>query len=265
MCFCTSAFVTKSNDPPFDMKEFNKRYQTALYLVQYDKAAWVSSDSVMNESESVKSALGKEWFCVKIQNDWHALYGRYDTLSHSYIQNLHYIITNKGNAVKTKQILDSAISNPAARCIRTCLKASDSLLVYYRSFYVNLNIYYKKDSAGNNHVWLLPGTGDEKAVYGIEYCFDVSPSGDSIIHKEGIGQKLRYYVPNKSKDAFLGNDYSDFPSFGNIFYALRHHDDFKRIVILTKKWASSIIVNPKTEEVSWLHVLRHDSSAREKH
>jgi hypothetical protein len=266
---CTPALLNKNCDsmdlnPPFAMNQFNDRYQTALYLFQYDMAAWWSTDSVMNEPESVKNKLGKEWFCVKIEKDWHAVYGRYDTLTNSYIQILHYLITKNGNAVKTDRILDATISNTAARSIRTCLQESDSLISFYHSFYVNLNTYYKKDSEGNNHVWLLPGTTDEKAVYGIEYYFAVSPSGDSIIRKEIIGQKLRYYIPNKNKEALLGNDDSDIPTCGNIFFVLHHHDDFKRVVIMNKKWSSSLIVDPKTADFSWIHVLRQGKSARER-
>jgi hypothetical protein len=269
LSLCSPALLNKNSDSmgiklPFDMKQFNERYQTALYLLRYDMTALCSTDSVMNEPESVKIKLGKEWFCVKLQNDWHASYGRYDTITHSYDQILHYVITKNGNAVKTDRILDSTISNPAARSIRTCLKESDSLISFYRSFYVNFNIFYKKDSMENNRVWLLPGTTGEKAVYGMDISFDVSPSGDSIIHKEIVGQKLRYYIPGKNKEAILGNDYSDIPALGNIYYALHHHDDFKKVVIHNKKWASSLIANPKTQELSWLHEVRQADSARER-
>jgi hypothetical protein len=256
---CTPPIHTtdkSSTDVPFDLTQFNARYQTALYLFRYDMAAWVSTDSVMKEPESVKATLGQEWFCVEIQNEWHALYGRYDTTSHSYIQILHYIISKDGQAIKTSQILDSSISNTAARSLRTCLKESDSLFSYYHSFYVNLNTYYKQDSLGINHVWLLPGTGDEKAVYGMEYSFDVSSSGDSIIHKESIGQKLRYYIPDLKKEAILGNDYSDLPTLGNIFFVLHHYNDFRKVVIYNQKWSSYVITNPQTREISWIHIAK---------
>jgi hypothetical protein len=234
---CTPALHNKNSNSldlklPFDMRQFNERYQTAMYLFQYDMAAWWSTDSVMKEPDSVKNKLGKEWFCIKIQNDWHAIYGRYDTISHSYIQILHYKISKNGNAIKTNQFLDPNISNTAARSIHTCLKESDSLISFSHSFNVNFNTYYEKDSLGNNHVWLLPGTTDDKAVYGIEISFDLSLSGDSIIHKEILGQKLKYYISSKKEEAILGNDYSDIPTIGNIFYALHHHDDFKNVVIL---------------------------------
>jgi len=263
---CTPGFHNKNTDSPdlkapFDMKQFNKRYQTALYLLQYDMAAWGSSDSVMKEPESVKNLLGKEWFCVKIEEDWHAVYGRYDTISHSFIQILHYTIAKNGAAVKTDQVLDSTISNPAARSVRTCLIESDSLISFWHSYYVNFNAYYQKDGLGN-HAWLLPGSTDEKAVYGIDLSFDLTPSGDSIIHKEILGQKLRYYIPSKTKEAIVGNDFSDVPTIGNIFYAMHHHGNFKNVVIHNKKWESSLIVNPQTSEFSWMHVLRQEKNTR---
>lgn len=269
LILCTPTLHNKNGDsrdikPPFDMIQFNERYQIAMYLFQYDMAAWWSTDSVMKEPDSVKNKLGKEWFCIKIQNDWHAVYGRYDTITHSYVQILHYRITKNGNALKTNQILDPILSNTAARSIHTCLKESDSLISYYRSFNVNFNTYYEKDSLGNNHIWLLPGRNDERAPYGIDVSYELSPSGDSILYKEINGQKLKYYVPSKKEEAILGNDYSDIPTLGNIFYVLHYHDDFKRVVILNKKWASSLIVNPKTADFSWIHVLRQDKSTREK-
>ncbi len=242
--------------PPFDRKRFNERYRTALYLLHYERAARIAADSVANEPESVKITLGKDRFCVKIHKDWHAVFGNYDTLAHAFIQTLHYVITNEGKALKTGEILDSAVSTTAARSLRTCLRQSDSIVSFYRSWYVNIDASYEKDGSGNNHVWLLPGTADGKAVYGIEYSFDVSSCGDSVIRQEFTGRKLRYYMPDKNKEAVLGNDYSDIPALGNILFALRHHDDFKKIVLYNKKWESSLIKDPQTREFSWIHTAK---------
>ncbi|MDP2364963.1 MAG: hypothetical protein Q8M94_14490, partial [Ignavibacteria bacterium] len=47
-----------------------------LYFLQYDRMAWISSDSVLKEPETVLKGLGREWFCYQDQNNiWHAIYG----------------------------------------------------------------------------------------------------------------------------------------------------------------------------------------------
>src|ERR1044071_5361751 len=61
----------------FDIQDFNKKFETAQWLVEYDEVAWKTSDVVMTEDKGELAKLGAEWFCLQDKNKvWHAVYGK---------------------------------------------------------------------------------------------------------------------------------------------------------------------------------------------
>jgi hypothetical protein len=51
---------------------------TARWLHSYDWCAWVSSDALLAMPSDELEELGSEWFCLDLDDRWHAVYGRYD-------------------------------------------------------------------------------------------------------------------------------------------------------------------------------------------
>src|SRR5215469_16149598 len=62
----------------FPIADFDVNAATADWLMAYDRAAWLTSDSVLALPEASRADLGPEWLCVEGKGVWSALYGRYD-------------------------------------------------------------------------------------------------------------------------------------------------------------------------------------------
>src|SRR5574337_658548 len=70
--------------PHFPAAEFYRNVSVAEWLVQYDAAAWRSSDLVATLPASVQQQLGTEWFCLASEDVWECFYGRYDDTTKSF-------------------------------------------------------------------------------------------------------------------------------------------------------------------------------------
>ena len=111
---------------------------------------------------------------------------------------------------------------------------------------------------GNIEVWALPESisPDGIAYYGGEFTYEYNEKGDSLINATRDFRGYKGYKPNPVQTIRLNNTHNKVPSVGNIFYSYLHKRNFKLIIIANTDNNTAMIFNPKTNDVSWVHIIK---------
>lgn len=241
----------KAKDPYDDfMKKFYLKMDTVEWLCEYDKIAWWTSDSVFATSKAEQKKLGAEWFCFKIENLWHALYGKYE--ENNFTMVYHYTVDSENNIVRLKQKVDNMTQNSYARAI---VNASLLHEKYPDTQRVRFNQYVKQNLDKTLSVWLLPAfTTNSIAVYGGEFYYLFDSTGVNLISKNEYSIGYRGFKPVGKKEISL--DYSSFeePPLSSIFFVWYYKDYFYRILINSKHFTSSAIRDDN--HYTWIHAAK---------
>ncbi len=218
--------------------------------------AWWTSDSVLTENDSIKKQLSTIWFCFENNGIFHAIYGHYDSLLNNYAIAIHYKVDSTGKVFKVLENVDSIISNPFARALKTSAKASDSILSpVFKKTGIRFNQYVKKEKDGNIRTWFLPSMLENEALYGIDLSYLISANGDSVISAEIHNDGLRYFKIGPKKEIQLSNESNEMPTIGNLFFAIQFRNHFKSIQIRNKASISEMVYSKATKDWAWLHFM----------
>lgn len=233
------------------IRQFNLKMDTVYWLCEYDDIAWITSDSVYATPKSEQAKLGAEWFCIKDQGIWHALYGKYDNNNFETIY--HYVVDINRNIKRTYTKIDTIILNSHARALRN---ASKLLQAYPDSIKVRFNQYIKKNTDNSLSVWLLPAfTTNGIAVYGGEFYYVFDPTGKSLISKNEYSQGYKGFKPDPKKEIWLDYENVESPTLGSIFFVWYYRRYFDRIVADAKKFKSTLF-HDNEKGYYWVHAVK---------
>jgi len=247
--FCQTE-VTKT---PYDefIKTFNSKMDTVAWLCEYDNIAWWTSDSVYATSKEEQAKLGAEWFCFKIGDIWHAVYGKYS--SQNYDMVYHYEVDTNQFIKRVYTKIDSSILNSYSRAIVNGNKALDE---YPDSIKIRFNQYIRRNSDNSMSVWFLPAfTRNGIAVYGGEFYYIFDPSGNNLILKSEYSQEYKGFKPDTKKEIWLDYSGKDEPTLGSIFFIWYYRKYFDRIIVDTKKFKSTLF-HDEEKGYYWVHAAK---------
>jgi hypothetical protein len=239
---------TKANGP-YDsfMKKFYLKMDTVEWLCEYDRIAWITSDSVSATSKEEQEKLGAEWFCFKKNNTWNALYGKFENNNFSSVY--HYTVNAEGKILRERKAEDSMKLNSYARAI---VNASILYKEFPDTIRVRFNQYIKQNLDKTLSVWLLPAfTTNGIAVYGGEFYYLFDSTGVNLLSKSEYSIGYRGFNPDRKKEILL--DYSSFeePPLSAIFFVWYYKDYFDKILINSKNFTSSVIRDGN--RYTWIH------------
>jgi hypothetical protein len=227
----------------FDTAEFVSHQETAKWLVEYDIAAWVSSDSVVTQDSIKRARLGSDWFCyTDNKNKWHAVYGKFE--NGQYDEVFHYIYAS-GKAKFVDIKTDTARSHAYCRAVTNAYADAFESLSKYR---IRYNHYVRRNADKSITVWILPAfQPDATAVYGLEFIYQFDEKGENITRKIFIvNSSLKGAKVDKEsagKELTLNYYQLKTPSLGGVFFVLYYRKYFKNISILTQGYKHMLMAS----------------------
>ncbi len=231
---------------------FQRRANDAVWLLGYDRIAWASSDSVMNEPDSIKARLGTEWFCYQDDNTqvWHIFFGKLDTATLHYQAVIHYTINPEGHFERSKITPDPQLCDGFGRAI---FYANYLLAQHTPAVELHMNQYARlRDDT--IEVWFLPAIlPDYTLPFGGEFMYSFDKSGQKMIKSDIKYDKFYGVKPDTTRKIRL--DYRQYaePTVGSIFFVLQNYMQFKQILIETQ-WGVSGLIHSNDSEPAWVHL-----------
>ena len=246
--------VSQDKQPAFDVKEFDKKLETAQWLVVYDNVAWKTTDVVMAQPKEKQSGLGPEWFCFQDKNKlWHAVYGKLN--GEKYEVAFHYEMDAAEKIKASAEKLDQDFLNRHAAALKT---SREKLVTSIPPGSPAFNQYIRQNADKTFSVWLFPAfQPDRMAVYGGEGIYTVDATGKKIVKDESYFQlTLRGLKTEPPREIWLDYSEMDKPSLGAIFFVWYYKDYFTKIFISNEKTTSTMVKT--ANQYLWLHVVKDE-------
>jgi hypothetical protein len=232
---------------------FQARRETVAWLLAYDRAAWLTSDVVMKEPASLTQGLGREWFCLRIGDVWHAFYGRYDVDADSYRTVLHYELDSERQVTRSTAAVDTTRTTALARALYW---AHTRLPAHFTGVGFTFNHYIRVLGDSAIEVWYLPGWHPraEVMVYGGEARFTFDVAGREERARHVLLDSWRGYPLGDTTGIVLNYEQHALPTVGSLFYLYSNWKNFGKITIVTREYRSTLVNSP--EGLMLIHALR---------
>jgi hypothetical protein len=240
----------KTTETAFDIDSFNKKFETAQWLVAYDRVAWKTTDLVMAGDKAELARLGREWFCFQDSKGvWHAVYGKLE--NNKFDQVFHYVVDGSGKVARTTDKIDEAFLIAHAKALQLAQKKLTEVIPAGSPTH---NTYIKRNDDKTFNVWIFPAfQTNGVAVYGGEFIFTIDATAEKITKDESYFQgAFRGFNAKPPREIWLNYTEKEKPTLGSIFFVWYYKDYFTRISIKNAKSTSSVIKNG--DEYMWVHV-----------
>ncbi len=236
----------------FDVQSFNRKFETAKWLNDYEMASWITLDYIRGQQSDKTGSIGRDWFCYRDRDSiWHAVYGSFDGEKYEVLFFLR--VDTTWSVSSDPAIPPQSFLVPRARAIET---AYGRLMRDHRDLQVQLSHYLRTNNDGTFTVWFFPSMlQNGMAVYGGEFSYTLDASGKKILRSSGYytGHFKGFPVENGPEEITL--DYSDVdqPTLGGILFVWEYKEFFKKIKLETSRSTSSVLKD-HTGEYYWIHV-----------
>jgi len=247
----------KTKETAFDVQGFNKKFETARWLVAYDTVAWKTTDLVMAGDQAELARLGREWFCFQDSKGvWHAVYGKLE--NQKFDQVFHYSVDGAGKITRTTDKIDQEFLIAHAKALQL---AQQKLVEAIPAGSPTHNTYIKRNDDKTFNVWLFPAfQTDNVAVYGGEFVYTIDPTAQKITKDESYFQgAFRGFNAKPPREIWLNYTEKEKPTLGSIFFVWYYKDYFTKIYISNAKSTSSVIKNGS--EYMWVHAEKDSPSS----
>ena len=254
----SSALAQKSTvaTPNFDVVDFNKKFETVKWLVEYDEIAWKTSDVAMGENKNEIAKLGDDWFCFQdSQKSWHAVYGK--PTDGKFQTVFHYTFDAASKIVRSSEKPDQKFLDVHASALST---AKTKLKATIPANSPVFNQYIRKEPDGTFGVWMLPAfQTDGTAVYGGEAYYSIDATGTKILREESYFQpNFRRFKSSPPREIWLNYRELEKPTLGTIFFVWYYKSYFTSIII-DNSHSTSSVVNTGKDGYIWVHVEKDDN------
>ena len=245
-----------------DIKDFNEKTAISAWLVNYDLAAWWSTDYLMTKDESRIAKLGKEWFCFQDStHTWHAVYGKYE--NGVYDQVFHFIVKSSSDVKESTDKMDPDFLSAHAKALNRAFEQSKGIR---DSSGLRFNNYIRKNENGNFDVYIFPAfQPNGTAVYGGEFIYEITPENRIVKDESYYQGQFRGFKSKPPREIWLNYRELEKPSLGSVFFAWYYKPYFTKIVIDNKE--TSTMPFKGDNEWTWIHVekdLRKEAKAKRK-
>ena len=232
---------------------FRSRRETVAWLLAYDRAAWLTSDAVMAEPDSLKQGLGREWFCLRISDIWHAYYGRFDAAEDTYRAALHYELAPTGQVTRSAEAVDTPLLTALARALQ---QGHARLPAHFTDAGFTFNHYVRMLGDSAIEVWYLPGWHPraEVMVYGGEASFRFDASGSEERARHVLLDPWRGYPLGDTTEIVLSYAEHALPTVGSLFFLYANWKYYEKVSIVTRSYLSTLAEGP--EGLMLIHAVR---------
>lgn len=229
----------------FDVNRFQAVEDTVAWLLEYDRVAWIASDSVAAVAEAHMDRLGREWFCYERHHRWHAVFGRFDPESDEYVAALRFVEDSSSGVRRSQGHSDS----PRLTAYARSLYHSRSLLPPHVTERPGaFNQYVRERSDGRIEVRYLPaGLPNGMILHGPEYHFVFGQEGRDLLESDSVEAELRGAFPDTSRVLDIDNEARAIPTVGQVFFVRRFGSSFRRVRIWNRRFITSLV------DGRWVH------------
>ncbi len=262
-CFSIGIAMAQKKGQPllFDVNAFNENAATARWLYTYDKVAWWTTDSIVNQPQELLDGLGKEWFCYQdSQKTWHAVYGNYEF--GSYRQILHFLVDTDARISSTLARVDTNICYPFSRAINTAYREAWPVI---DSAGLRFNHYVRFLGSDSIEVFLFPAfQPDNFAVFGGEFVYTLDRTGTKVLEDRSYFQgSFRGFKTDTPRNIVLDYTEREEPTLGGIFFLWYYKKYFTQIYLKNTRYSHTLYKNEKGQ-YSWLHLENPKEKAPKK-
>ncbi|MEZ4686390.1 MAG: hypothetical protein R3B47_10080 [Bacteroidia bacterium] len=243
-----------------DIKAFNEKTETAVWLKAYDGIAWKTSDSVMTQDTSELKRLGAEWFCFQdAENNWHAVYGKYDT--GTFDQVFHYLVNDSFQVARSYEQVDTSILLGYSRALIT---ANEQIRPVRDSIPIRFNQFIRQEPDGGYTVWIFPAfQPDATAIYGGEFIYSIDRNGTTVLEDNSYFEGgFRGFKVGEPREIWLNYQHVSQPTLGAVFFAIYYDRYFSAINIETSAHVTRLI--NEDGQAFWVHVEKNDQPSNKK-
>src|SRR5699024_10831180 len=140
---------------------------------------WRTLVSVMTEYTKDLARLGSDWWCMKKNDTWHAVYGKYENNQFDLV---FHFKGNYGPVSETSETDDTTLLHRYSRALQT---AGGQIKALKDTSNLRFNQYIKENDDQTLSVWILPAfQPNSLAVYGGEFIYTIDPTGTKVL-KDG--------------------------------------------------------------------------------
>jgi hypothetical protein len=209
-----------------DRAELERNLQTALWMMAYDRVAWITSELLPKEPKEILAKVSPIWFCLQRDGLWYALYGR--LLPGGYEVAVCYREKAKDAYQKVAPPKFPEVDR-YAMAINLTLSDSQAMT---RSTTVRFNDYIRT-TGDRIEVFYLPAfQSDGLLAYGVQYAYVLDAEGQKVIAREMHGSVLIGALPNKKRTIALEMTECAVPTPQALFTMMSYRDAFADIVTL---------------------------------
>lgn len=247
-CSAVRAREAREKRLGFDIDRFRAVEDTVAWLLEYDRVAWIASDSVAAVAEAYMDRLGREWFCYERRQRWYAVFGRYDPETDEYVAALTFV---EDSSSRIKRF-EGAPDSPRLEAYARSLYHSRSLLLRHETVRQGtFNQYVRDRSDGRIGVRYLPaGLPNGMILHGPEYHFVFGQEGRNLVESSAVEAELHGTYPDTSRVLDINNEARAVPTVGQVFFVRRFGSSFQGIRIWNRRFVSSLV------DGRWVHVLK---------
>lgn len=240
--------------PTFDLEDFNKKFEVAQWLVEYDSVAWKSTDVLLQQDKKEMEKLGQEWFCFKDKNGiWNAVYGKLTDTGYEMV--FRFVMDSAGKISRSSEKVDHEFLNKHARALSIGRK---KLAATIPPNSPRFNQYIRQNADQTFSVWLLPAfQTDGTAVYGGEAIYTIDAAGEKVIKDESYFQpNFRGFKSQPAREIWINYSELRKPTLGAIFFVWYYKPYFTKIFIDNEGSTSTVV--KLNDGYTWVHVEKDE-------
>jgi hypothetical protein len=224
----------------FDLKQFQKNEELALWLIQYDS-------TIQRVNQFDRNTTGKDFICYQDKKGWKVAAGKLDSLG---LKNITWFsIDAKKTVTPMKKPGDTVLVGSMARSLFNATKLHAKLKfsdVPWRK-YVKQNIdltftvymFCDKDASGN--IW-----------YGPECMWWFSSNGNNLVTTK-VTNKAPMMASTSGKTLNISCPTEKMPSLGAVWLSYRIMAQNPEIAVSYKTGTSTLNYNTAEKTYSWQH------------
>ena len=245
--FCGLSVKSQSTLLEFDTIRFNKDYELACWLYEYEFRTQMAVDKY---SRQMENTVG-DWFSYNENDIWHTICGK--RADNNFIVFKHLISDSVENVVDFQGSFDTA---KVKSCGIAISKAESYFQLVRDTANIYLNSFVRCNPDQTISVWFFPALQPSgQAIYGCELEYVFNKNAKDLIGQKFFSNRVSGVWIGKPRELWLNYRNTDFPTLGSLFFVVSFCDYFTRIRIDTRL-TTSTIAKQIDGNYSWKHSLK---------
>jgi hypothetical protein len=229
--------------PGFDLKQFNKNEEMALWFIKYDSM-------IVRVQTFDRGTVGKDFICFEDKKGWKVVAGRIDS-ARGIIERKWFAVDAKNVVTEMKKEGDTVLITSMGHALYNGAEAHKKLKLSTTTIwkrYIRQNadltftVSYFCDQDASGVIW-----------YGPECNWWYSSDGMSLVTTKISANKTPLMASSAGNFLNFSCPAEKMPTVGTVWMAHRIGTKYPNVHIIYKTGTSTLTYNPTTGSYSWMH------------